>query len=65
MRYFLISFNLKNIASVGNILIEYEFFPSKTKINNAVHEQTGKYGDVIVQNIFEFKTKKDFEDFDF
>lgn len=64
MRYFLISFNLKNIASVGNLLIEEETFPSTSQINKVVQSYHSINEEVIILNIFEFKNKQDFQDFD-
>lgn len=65
IRYFLISFNLQNIASCGNILLESDTFPSKNHINNEVmkHNSIGWSGDIIILNIFEFRSEEDYKNF--
>lgn len=66
IRYFLITFNLKNVASCGNILIEDKMFPSKTHITQVVQSLLPEYvayNNVVVLNVFEFKTEGDYKNF--
>lgn len=64
MRYFLITFNIKSLASLGNILIELPTFPSKWYIQKFVCGIMQSSVEVIVVNIFEFKNEEDYKNFE-
>lgn len=64
MRYFLVTFNLEGLASLGNILIELPTFPSKTYIQKLVHSYIIERKEVIIVTIFEFKNETDYKSFE-
>ncbi len=64
-RYFLISYSWSKTNGefgFGNILNYGENFPNQDQINNFLKEENRINASTIL-NIFEFKTKKDFEEF--
>lgn len=64
MRFFLITFNLKGIASLGNISFTNDAFPSKTLITKMVSEQRNNWNEsIVVVNIFEFQDEEDYNKF--
>jgi hypothetical protein len=63
MRYYLVSFNLKNRAIFGEILLTVDGFPSRYEINKLVSQQLNESVEIIVINIFEFKSEEDYINF--
>lgn len=66
MRYFLVSYTAQtsSAAANGNIFFPLEHFPNKKWImKNAALNTDLIESTVVVQNIFEFKSKQDFESF--
>lgn len=63
MRYFLITFNLKDIASIGNIVLEHPTFPSHSFISRQIAEQYLYNYEIVIINIFEFKNEEDYNNF--
>lgn len=62
MRYFLISYSFED--SFGNLFVESNKFPSKKELILHLKEK-GKLtkGNIVIQNIFEFKSKEDYQKF--
>lgn len=58
MRYFLISYRTEK--HVGTLWFEQEKFPSIESINDTIKIP---HSLLAIMNIFEFKSKEDFEDF--
>lgn len=70
MRYFLITYNVKmkgtDAYAVGSIWFPCSNFPSNNSIKNLVvfaEDSERSREDVVIRNIFEFKNKKDYDDF--
>jgi hypothetical protein len=60
MRYFLISFSLKDTQSAGSLCFADDSFPSHLKIEAAISKERGIPTQVIVHNFYEFKSEADF-----
>jgi hypothetical protein len=63
MRYFLITFSIHNVHSVGNLLLSNDKFPSYSMISQTISEERGRATDVVIENIFEFRTEQDYKDY--
>jgi hypothetical protein len=60
MRYFLISFSLKDTQSAGSLCFADDSFPSHISIEAAISKQRGITTKVIVHNFYEFKNAEDY-----
>lgn len=60
MRYFLITFSLKKLHSIGSLLLSSETFPSHQSIEEEVSRQQGYEVKVVVHGFFEFNNEQDY-----
>jgi len=63
MRYFLVTFSIQDIASIGSILIEFENFPPQSYIQKEVNIIYKRNYTIIITSIFEFKNIDDYNSF--
>lgn len=63
MRYFLVTFNILNVQSIGSITVECEGFPSHFLLEKMISELRETETKIIVLSFFEFKTEEDFKDY--
>jgi len=60
MRYFLVTFHIKDVNSIGTMALKSEVFPSHSSIKKEVLEVYNMYYEVVITNFFEFKNEEDY-----
>lgn len=63
MRYFLITFSLNKIDSIGSLTLACETFPSHSLIEETVSNERKITSKVVVHSFYEFKNETDFNSY--